>query len=104
MKIKTVQELEDILINEFHAVVSSVEEVNQYEYYSLVGDNEHDYSLLHKVYKIDYKESSENPYDKIFLVVFSQNGGILDVKGLGEAPPKLNKLWVNVQWEEELYR
>ena len=76
MKIKTVQELDKVLTDEFNAMLSSVEEVNKYEHYSLVGDNEQDYSKLYKVYKIEYKESVTNPYDVIFILVFSKNGGI----------------------------
>lgn len=101
MKIKTVKELEKILINEYNAVVSSVDEINTYEHYSLVGDTEHDYSILHKVYKIKYPNHPSNPYDVIFILIFSKKGEIYDSMTIGIGPEKLQEIWSNVEWESE---
>ena len=101
MKIKTIEDLDKLLLKKYKAVLSSVEEVNTFEHYSLVNDTEHDYSLLKRVYKILYKGNDVNPYDEIFILVFSKNGGIYDVKELGQAPAEVEKVWKNVKWEED---
>ena len=100
MKIKKAEELVNVLINDFSAVISSADEINTYPQYSLENDNEHDYKLLYKVLKMNYAESLVNPYDVIFYIIFSKNGGIFEVKGLGVAPKKMNKLWRQIEWEK----
>lgn len=100
-KIKTIEELEIVLLNEYNATISSIEEVNTFEHYSLVGDTEHDYSLLKRVYKMFYNKNKVNPYQEIFLLVFSKNNGIYEIKGLGEEPEELEKFWECIEWEKE---
>ena len=101
MQLKQLTQLEDVLINQFNASISSIDEINNsYPLYSLVGDNEHDYSLLHKVFKIEHTENKTNPYNVIFVLVFSKNGGIFDIKGLGEEPKQMNELWKMIKWED----
>jgi len=100
MKIKTYEELKRILIDNFNAEISSLEEVNSFDCYSVVNDNEHDYSLLKGVFKIDYSQNKVNPYNVIFLLIFSKNGGVLEIKGLGETPKQLDKIWKDVIWED----
>ena len=80
MKIKKAEELVNVLINDFSAVISSADEINTYPQYSLENDNEHDYKLLYKVLKMNYAESLVNPYDVIFYIIFSKNGGIFEVE------------------------
>ena len=104
MKIKTIEDLDNIFLERYKATLSSVEEVNTFEHYSLVGDTEHDYSLLKRVYKILYKGNDANPYNEIFILVFSKNGGIYDVKGLGESPEEVEKVWENIEWEEDCFK
>ena len=101
MKLKTVEDLDKIFLEEYEATLSSVEEVNAFEHYSLVGDTEHDYSLLKRVYKILYTGNNVNPYNEIFVLVFSKNGGIYDIKGLGECPKEVEEVWGNVEWEKD---
>lgn len=98
---KKIEEFEKHLIENFNAQVSTLSEIEKYEHYSLVGDNEHDYSLLKKVYKIPYKEGvEENGYDVVFILLFSKQGGIYDSKTLGRPCEKLENIWLNIEWEK----
>lgn len=101
MLIKSVFELNNILIEKYNATISSLEEVNSYEHYSLVGDQEHDYTTLFNVYKIYYPNAKQNPYDIIFLLVFSQKDSILDIMALGEEPPEMSDIWGKILWAKD---
>lgn len=97
-KIKTIKDLEEILLNNFNASISSVAEVNTFEHYNLEGDNEHDYTQLGKVYKILGEGNTGNDYAEVFLVVFVEGDRILDVKQLGMSTEKLDSIWEHVDW------
>lgn len=99
-RIKTVEEFEKYLFANFNASLSSVDEVNTYKHYSLEGDNEHDYTRLVKVYKVLGEHHPANPYEEIFILIFSKNGGIFETKCLGMDTDKLEKMWLLVDWED----
>ena len=101
MKIDTMEQLEEILLKEYGAIISCVEEINKFEHYSLIGDKEHDYSLLKRVYKFINKENDVNPYEEVFILVFSKDGGIYEIKGIGESPCELEKVWGDINWEND---
>ncbi len=99
-KIKTLQELEEYLFSHFRTSVSSIDEINTFEHYSLTNDREHNYKQLARVYKILGENVGDSDYDEIFILIFSKNGGIFDSKTLGEQSEALEAMWGMVDWEE----
>ncbi len=103
MKIKTIEELEKYLFENFDSYHSSIEEINTFENYSLVGDrcwDAEEYKMLKGVYKILGQHHSANPYEEVFIMVACKNGGLYNARSLGMDTEKLENMWKMVEWVE----
>lgn len=101
MKIKTIDEFERYIFDNFNASISNVNEVNTFECYRLDGDNEHDYSSLKRVFKIKGEFHPLNECEEVFILLFSKDGsGICEAKVLGMQTKKLENIWRLVEWQK----
>ena len=98
MKIRTIKEFEEFILKNYDAYYSSVDEVNTFEHYSVENDNEHDYSLLKSVIKVKGQKRPSSDYDESFILLFSPNEFMYDLKMLGEIRGKLEKAWRYIEW------
>lgn len=98
--IKTIEDFDKFIFDNFNVEFSDINEVNSYEHYNLVGDNEHDYTKLARIYKIMNQSSPNNDYKEIFILLFTDGNQIYDSKQLGEGSPELEEIWKYVQWKE----
>lgn len=101
-KIRTIDELEQALYEDLEVEISSIDELNTFEHYSLEGDHDPRMKYLKKVYKIKGFNHKGHPYIEFFFIVFSKRDNLVySSRSMGFTTKRFDNIMRRVIWDED---